>query len=89
MHANNKPIAIQIIISAQSKTGIFADFINIGYLSGDDYGALGTIIMWKNLTSLYEESVEKNVQLYYSYGSMSGKYKERWCHPMKVGRVLA
>lgn len=89
MFLKNQPVALQLIISVQSKIGLFADFINIGYLMGDDYGALGTMIMWKNLISLHEESLEKNIQLYYSYGSMSGKYKERWCNPLKVGRVIA
>jgi len=67
---------------------MFVDFINIGYRKDINAGSLGTMLMWKNLTALYQEAAENNLNLYYSYGMMSGEYKTRWCHPVSLGRSI-
>lgn len=88
MFRDDEPVAIQLLISASSKAGMFVDFINIGYRMDAKAGALGTMIMWKNLTSLHQEATDSNRELHYSYGALSGDYKARWCHPASVGRVV-
>lgn len=88
MFRNNEPVAIQLLLSVASKAGLFVDFINIGYRMDMNAGALGTMLMWKNLTSLHQEAGDKNYDLHYSYGFMSGAYKNRWCKPVSLGRVV-
>ena len=88
MFLNNEPIGLQLLVSVNSQVGMFVDFINIGYRMDSNAGAVGTMLMWKNLTSLHQEASDKQVPLYYSYGSMSGEYKNRWCHAVPNGRVI-
>ena len=88
MFLNEEPVAIQLLLSVSGVAGTFVDFINIGYRMNENAGALGTMIMWKNLTSLYQDARENNQTLYYSYGALSGEYKARWCHPVPLGRVI-
>jgi hypothetical protein len=85
---NNEPIAIQLLLSVSSQAGYFVDFINIGYTQESPLNSLGTILMWRNLTSLTAEAAEKNQNLFYSYGFMSGEYKTRWCNSLSVGRAI-
>ncbi|MEJ1267313.1 hypothetical protein WDV93_07530 [Pantoea ananatis] len=40
---------------------MFVDFINIGYRIDSNAGAVGTMLMWKNLTALYQEAAEKQL----------------------------
>lgn len=88
MYKNNEAIAIQLLLSVSSVAGLFVDFINIGYRMDANAGALGTMLMWKNLTSLHQEAVANGQNLHYSYGAMSGDYKSRWCQPVSLGRVV-
>ncbi|HDX8938372.1 TPA: transcriptional regulator [Klebsiella michiganensis] len=88
MFWHGEPIAIQLLLSVSGKAGMFVDFINIGYRKDINAGSLGTMLMWKNLTALYQEAAENNLNLYYSYGMMSGEYKTRWCHPVSLGRSI-
>lgn len=88
MFLHNEPVALQLLLSVSSSAGMFVDFINIGYRIDSNAGAVGTMLMWKNLTALYQEAAEKQLPLHYSYGSMSGDYKNRWCHSVNNGRVI-
>lgn len=88
MMLNDEPVAIQLLVSVISHGKFFVDFINIGYRQAKNSHSLGTMIMWKNLTTLTEEAKEKGLDLFYSYGFMSGEYKTRWCNPHSTGRVL-
>ncbi|MGE5988454.1 hypothetical protein GW952_05155 [Klebsiella michiganensis] len=67
---------------------MFVDFISIGYLKDIHAGSLGTMLMWKNLTAIYQEAAENNLNLYYSSGMVSGEYKTRWRHPLSFGRSI-
>lgn len=88
MMIGGDPVAIQLLLSADSPAGFFVDYINIGYKQGRFGTSLGTVLMWKNLTTLSSEAQSINKMLYYSYGFMSGEYKKRWCNPESVGRSL-
>ncbi|NQS87467.1 transcriptional regulator [Pantoea allii] len=88
MFLNNEPVALQLLLSVSSCAGMFVDFINIGYRMDSNAGAVGTMLMWKNLTSVYQDAADIQLPLYYSYGSMSGDYKNRWCHSVNNGRVI-
>lgn len=88
MFMDDEPIAMQLLLSVTSKVGFFVDFINIGYKQDTPVNSIGTMLMWRNLTALSAESDKNNHRLYYSYGSMCGDYKKRWCNPVSVGRVL-
>ncbi|MGU3523227.1 transcriptional regulator [Enterobacteriaceae bacterium C23F] len=88
MFINDEPLAIQLILAVKSKAGFFADYINVGYKQDSAIKSVGTILMWNNLKCLSDEAEADKLPLYYSYGFMSGEYKERWCNPEKVGRVI-
>ncbi|MEI9745897.1 transcriptional regulator [Enterobacter ludwigii] len=85
---NGEPTAIQLLVSVESRAGYFVDFINIGYKKQIQTDSVGTILMWNNLKVLHAEAVNKDINLIYSYGFMSGDYKKRWCIPANTGRVL-
>ncbi|AVA38520.1 transcriptional regulator [Proteus mirabilis] len=82
------PICIQFLISTQSKLGFFVDFCNIGYDMEMKKHSLGTIAMWNNIVQANKVANELNLPLYYSYGFMSGKYKQRWCNPATTGKII-
>jgi len=88
MMMGEDPVAIQLLISADSQAGFFVDYINIGYKQGKNGTSMGTVLMWKNLTAMNSEAQSANKRLYYSYGFMSGDYKNRWCNPESIGRAL-
>ncbi|HAU8266355.1 TPA: transcriptional regulator [Kluyvera intermedia] len=88
MMMGEDPVAIQILISADSQAGFFVDYINIGYKQEKNGTSMGTVLMWKNLTAINSEAQSANKRLYYSYGFMSGEYKKRWCNPESIGRAL-
>ncbi|WP_240116309.1 antimicrobial resistance protein Mig-14 [Erwinia endophytica] len=88
MFIGNEAIGIQLLLSVNSKSGFFVDFINIGYRQDSHINSLGTILMWRNLASLNAEAYKMRKTLNFSYGFMSGDYKKRWCNPAPVGKVL-
>ncbi|KPU05794.1 transcriptional regulator [Enterobacter cloacae subsp. cloacae] len=88
MMMDDEPIAIQLLLSVENVSNIFVDYINIGYKTSSKTNSLGTIMMWRNLSRLNYEAVESGKNLYFSFGHMSGDYKERWCIPASVGRSL-
>lgn len=84
-----EPVAVQLNISSISHYGMFVDFINIGYdVTLKEY-SLGTLVMWNNLNFLENFSRLNQKSLIYSFGMMSGAYKDRWCNPANVGRIIA
>jgi hypothetical protein len=88
MMMGGEPIAIQLLLSVNNVAGNFVDYINIGYKQNSQLNSIGTIMMWRNLTTLNSEALMANENLFYSYGFMSGEYKERWCKPESIGRAL-
>lgn len=85
---NNEPVAFQLNIKSLSNYGLFVDFINIGYNTKVKKHSLGTLIMWRNLQLVEALSVEQQTPSIYSFGMMSGEYKNRWCNPVSVGRII-
>ncbi len=88
MMMNDEPIAMQLLLSVENGSSIFVDYINIGYKPNSEINSLGTIMMWRNLSKLNSMAAGLNKNLYFSFGHMSGDYKERWCMPESVGRSL-
>lgn len=88
MMIGDEPVAMQLLLSVDNSAGIFVDYINIGYKPSTEINSLGTIMMWRNLTEINSSALESKKNLYYSFGHMSGDYKERWCIPEPVGRSL-
>lgn len=88
MMIGDDPIAMQLLLSVDNRAGLFVDYINIGYKPNTSINSLGTIMMWRNLTEINNFAMQHNKNLYYSFGHMSGDYKERWCVPEPVGRTL-
>ncbi|WP_413484552.1 GNAT family N-acetyltransferase [Morganella psychrotolerans] len=85
-YIEGEPVSIQLNLLTKSKYGNFMDFLNIGYNTDVKCHSLGNIIMWKNLID-YSQDIDCE-NLIYSYGMMSGDYKNRWCTPQKVARII-
>ncbi|AKM47705.1 MULTISPECIES: GNAT family N-acetyltransferase [Edwardsiella] len=88
LYLNDKPVGIQLLITSTSTLGFFVDFINIGYDMEIKAHSIGTILMWNNLEKATERAHALALPLHFSFGFMSGKYKQRWCNPVGVGRTL-
>ncbi|MBS0849771.1 transcriptional regulator [Citrobacter sp. JGM124] len=85
---NDEPVAFQLNIKSLSNYGLFVDFINIGYDTKIKKHSLGTLIMWRNLQIVESLSADHHAPSVYSFGMMSGEYKQRWCNPVPVGKIL-
>ena len=88
LYYKNDPVCIQFLVSTQSKLGFFVNFCNIGYDMEIKKHSLGTIAMWNNIIQANKVANELNLPLYYSYGFMSGEYKQRWCNPATTGKIM-
>jgi hypothetical protein len=84
----NEACALQLITKAESQSLIYYDYINIGFDMSIKNHCLGTIITWVNVNEAYEECLEKNKRMRFSFGKPTFDYKARWCNQESLGRVL-
>jgi hypothetical protein len=81
------PVAVQLLIMAESPGWISVEFINGGV--DPDYAEYtpGTVLTYLNTAHLEERAASGGKRLRYSFGVGNRGYKERWCQSVPLYRV--
>lgn len=84
---NNKPIAIQYILAVINKNYFNLEYINGGYDPSYENLSPGSILTAINIEHASNIALEKNLELFYSFGKYSDNYKKIWCNPVNIYRL--
>ena len=75
----NKPVAVQWILKAESPKWLSCEYINGGVDPDFSEYSPGSILSYLNTKAAEEEAINKNKQLRFSFGRSDRDYKDRWC----------
>ncbi len=81
---NDQPIAVQLLVVAESPQWLSLEFLNAGIDVRLQKYSPGSVLTYVNTQMLSELAQSKNKALRYSFGRTDADYKSLWCETLPV-----